>query len=99
MNHCSHLLPNNGQPTAGQLAQMEAKALKFAQCMRSHGLADFPDPQTVNGGFGIILSRSAHSDLDPHNPRFQAAQAKCGGLMGGPAPGSGTQSSSHGGHK
>jgi hypothetical protein len=97
-NHCDHILPNSGQPTAGQLAQMEGQALQFAQCMRTHGLPDFPDPQVVKGGVAIRLSRTPGkvSDLDPNNPQFQAAQAKCGGPKGGPPPGAGPKSSSHG---
>jgi hypothetical protein len=100
-NHCNHILPNGGQPTAGQLAQMDTQALKFSQCMRTHGIPDFPDPQVVKGGIAIRLSRSPGkvSDLDPNSPQFQAAQAKCGGPFGGPPPGAGPKSPSHGSGK
>jgi len=85
---CRHLLPNGGQPTAAQQAQAMAQALRFSQCMRSHGVPDFPDPQALPGG-GIAIRIRARpgsgSDLNPQSPQFQAAQKACqgkGGLFG-----------------
>ena len=48
-------------------------AAKFAQCMRAHGVPDFPDP--VNGGFHITSGPG--SDLDPGSPQFAAANTAC----------------------
>lgn len=56
----------------------KTSALAYSQCMRSHGLSDFPDP---NSQGGIALSAGPGSDLDPNNPRFQAAQHACGSLL------------------
>lgn len=85
-NHCRHLLPNGGVPTAAQQAQAMAQALKFSRCMRAHGVADFPDPQSGPGGGGIRISIRAGkgSDLNPQNPQFQSAQNACQGILGGP---------------
>ncbi len=73
-------------PSPAQQAQMMAQALKFSQCMRSHGIADFPDPQSGPGG-GIRIAIRARpgqsSDLDPHSPVFQRAQQACQGLLPG----------------
>jgi hypothetical protein len=55
--------------------------LAFSQCMRRHGLADFPDP--VAGG-GIQINSS--SGLNPASPAFQAAQATCMKLLPGGGP-------------
>lgn len=44
-------------------------ALKFAQCMRSHGVTDFPDPQS--GG-----SFTMGGDIQS-NPHFQSAMQAC----------------------
>lgn len=44
-------------------------ALKLSQCMRSHGLPNFPDP-SPNGALQI-------TGIDPQSPAFQAAQAAC----------------------
>ena len=82
---CRHLLPNGGQPTPAQQAQALAQALKFSQCMRSHGISDFPDPQSAGGGrISISLRGGPGSDLNPQNPQFQSAQTACGGGPGGP---------------
>ena len=48
---CKHLLPNNGNgPTQGQLQRMMAQALKYTDCMRSHGVPNFPDPKESQRG-------------------------------------------------
>jgi len=38
--------------TATGAAEVEAEQLKYAQCIRTHGVPDFPDP-TAHGGFTI----------------------------------------------
>jgi hypothetical protein len=94
----SDLDPNNQQFRAAQLACQSLRpapppgaakttlqdGLKFSQCMRAHGLKDFPDPQTAGNGQGITINLGG--DLDPNSPTFQAAQKACqqgGGLFGG----------------
>jgi hypothetical protein len=49
-------------------------ALKFAQCMRSHGEPNFPDPAS-NGS--ITLPQG----MDPESTQFQNAQKACQSLM------------------
>jgi hypothetical protein len=51
-------------------------AMKYAQCMRAHGVPDFPDP--VDGGFHI--NSTTGSDLDPSSPQFVAADSACKAL-------------------
>ncbi len=81
---CQHLLPNGGRPTPAEQATALAQALKFSQCMRSHGISGFPDPQSLPGGGIRIAIRSGQgSNLDPTNPQFQAAQKACQSLTGG----------------
>ena len=70
---CKSLLP---PPSAEQQQQEFEDMLQFAQCMREHGIADFPDPKP---GEGINISAGQGSDLDPNNPQFQAANKACGG--------------------
>ena len=66
------------KPTPAQQAQAQAYALRVAQCMRAHGIKDYPDPSTGSGGgISIHLNNSPGSDLNPNNPLFQRAQAKC----------------------
>ncbi len=51
--------------------------LAFSQCMRAHGIEDFPDPNP-QGGFGL----SSKGDLNLDNPTFQRAQKACQSLAG-----------------
>jgi hypothetical protein len=58
-------------------------ALKFSQCMRAHGVTNFPDP----GAGGGIQIGGPGSNLNPRSPSFQAAQRACGKYLpfkGGP---------------
>ncbi len=41
---CEHFLPSGGQASGAQIAAAETAGLKFAHCMRTHGVANFPDP-------------------------------------------------------
>jgi len=52
-------------------------ALAYSQCMRAHGISDFPDPNS-NGSIG--LNAEAGSDLSPDNPQYQAANNTCKSL-------------------
>jgi hypothetical protein len=54
--------------------------LKFAACMRAHGVPKFPDPQTGPGG-GMLMRIGR--DVDPSSPQFQAAQKTCQKLAPG----------------
>ena len=87
---CQRFTPTSGLghgPSPAQVAQAQAQALKFSDCMRSHGIADFPDPVFhAGGGGGISISIHAGpgSDLTPNSPAFQAAQTACQKLLPGP---------------
>jgi hypothetical protein len=64
-----------------QQAEMRDQALKFAQCMRQHGV-DMPDPQVGNGGLRIqIRSRGTKNSINPQSPAFQDAQEACKSLQ------------------
>jgi hypothetical protein len=79
---CRKLLPNGGEPTPQQRAEIQERALKFSDCMRSHGLPNFPTP-TFEGG-GVRLGLKAHTGVDPRSPQFQAAQKACRAYFGPP---------------
>jgi hypothetical protein len=53
--------------------------LAYSQCMRSHGLPDFPDPnsQGVIEGKSSSASGGNANDLNPNSPTYQAAQKAC----------------------
>jgi hypothetical protein len=48
-----------------------AKLLTFSNCMRAHGIPDFPDPSRT----GLVLNGAG--DLNPNNPTFRDASKTC----------------------
>lgn len=64
-----------------------ATALRFAACMRSHGVPQFPDPSAAGG---IAIPRGAPGvNVNPHAPAFQSAARACRRLLphgGTPGP-------------
>ena len=64
------------EPSKAEQANFLDQALKFARCMRAHGI-DMPDPQAQGGGIRIGSSRSSGGDIDPAGPAFQRAQKAC----------------------
>jgi hypothetical protein len=62
-----------------------SQAVRYAACMRSHGVTRFPDPTSQGGGLKLVIGPG--SGVDPHSATFEAAQTACGGLL--PAPDSG----------
>jgi hypothetical protein len=74
---CNHLLPSGGsgsQQTAQQLRVQLADELSFAKCMRSHGVARFPDP-TPQGELSVALVQ-AHG-IDVHSPTVLRVVQTC----------------------
>lgn len=69
-------------PAGGKFAAV----VKFASCMRSHGIAKFPQPQITANRASIQISPA--SGIDPKSPRFRAAQSACKHYLpnGGVAP-------------
>ncbi len=82
---CQSLMPPPPKGQGGQQdTQQFQEALAFSQCMRDHGVADFPDPQRgPNGGVTMQIKGGQGSDLDPNNPTFKAAQQACQSLLPG----------------
>jgi hypothetical protein len=63
--------------TPTQRAQVQQQLVKFAECMRSHGV-NIPDPTfNGNGGFGL---RQAFGSVDRNSPAFQAGLKACQSL-------------------
>jgi hypothetical protein len=68
---CAYLLPNvttSGAPPTPDVGQ----ALQFSQCMRAHGVANFPDP--AGGG---RIPDPATLGIDQGSPVFQTANDAC----------------------
>ena len=84
---CRHILDDliqDGGPPMD--AEAQDRALKFAQCMREHGV-DMPDPDFSGGGGGFSIQIGGGPDgdgggIDPGSQTFQDAQKACGGMFG-----------------
>jgi acyl-CoA synthetase (NDP forming) len=67
--------------TPAQSAAQNAQQLQFAQCMRSHGVPNFPDPSASTGtGTGAVHLNLGGTGIDMSSPTVQAAITACGGL-------------------
>lgn len=62
--------------------------VRFAECMRSHGLPDFPGPVYAEGRVEFVLSAS-QDGFDPHSPQVLAKAHQCESVL---PPGSGLPS-------
>jgi len=103
---CGKLAPNGGKPpSAAEQTKMQEQGLKFSQCMRSHGVPNFPDPEFRHSGAGVgIRIGGKGSGIDPNSPQFKAAQKTCQsdlprppGAKGGPGGGEVSSSGGPGG--
>ena len=91
---CKKLMPGGGPPGPGATTHPSAQALaqmvKIAQCMRRHGISDFPDPRTsvpsnpfpAGSGGGVISDIDGvilvfPATIDTQSPAFTRAAAAC----------------------
>jgi hypothetical protein len=91
-NDCTHLLPAGGslggRPRQTVTAQQQQDYLRAAACMRSHGIANFPDPSFSNGQVELpMLDRV----VDTHSTRFTRAEQTCRKLIPSGLPYSGSE--------
>lgn len=63
-------------PTAAQARQLLAGYLKFARCMRAHGLPNFPDPTAQADGPRFLISISKDG-FNPHSAGVLAKAHEC----------------------
>ena len=77
---CRHQLPHGGQATPAQQRQELERFLRYARCMRSHAIPNFPDPTLSAGVISVMLRGTG---IDPASPRYQSAQHACRSLSPG----------------
>ena len=73
---CKEYLPPGGPPPAVSESQKVA-AIANAECMRKHGVPNFPDPTFSGGQLNAGLG-----GVNPESPAFKQAAAACGGIGG-----------------
>lgn len=61
------------------------QAVRYSECMRTHGVANFPDPSR---GGGILVHAGGPGGINPASPAFASAQRACAklGPKGSPGP-------------
>ena len=69
-----------GGSSAGHAGGHADPALKMAQCMRGHGVPNFPDPSP---GGGLVIPNGINANA----PAFQSAQRACSKLLPAGGPG------------
>ena len=81
---CQKLLPS-GRVDPQEQARARQQSLAFSRCMRSRGVAKFPDPLSEPDGSTKLRLGDG---VNPNSPLFQAAQRACDKLVPGmPRPG------------
>lgn len=78
---------SSGESAHTPTASARSEALAYSQCMRSHGVANFPDPN-ADGQVKIASS----SGINFYSPAFEAAESACQKLAGGGQSASGPSS-------
>ena len=89
---CQHLLPVStaslrqcemaGVCSHAEIQQWLNDGLRFARCMRSHGVPNWPDPTVAPQGGGVAFAISVSRDgFDPHSPQIEAKVNECDQLM------------------
>jgi hypothetical protein len=62
-----------GGAHASSTTSFMSRAIAYSDCMRSHGVPDFPDPDSEGD-----IEITGEMGLDPSSPAFQAAERDCG---------------------
>lgn len=89
MSACQKYAPPGKAISGAQLAKIKQGALKMAECMRAHGVSNFPDPQisTGPGGKGVAVriggpGQAGSGSFNPNSPAVKKAQQTCMPLLG-----------------
>jgi hypothetical protein len=76
-NACKKYAPNGGKAKPLSTAEQQ-QFIRYAQCIRTHGVPNFPDPDFSGGGV-----RMKFVGVGPGNPGFDKAQKACRSMLPG----------------
>jgi hypothetical protein len=85
---CAHLLPTSGEASQTEIQRAMDGMRSFAQCMRSDGVTNWPDPSTDRAGYPAFYLQG---EIDMNAPRIVTKVQACQHLVpttrvgGGPA--------------
>jgi len=74
---CQHLLPSGPSSNGNKRVPSQTQLVRFSQCMRSHGVPDYPD---YNPSVSL-RTELAQLGIDTNSPQFQAALQTCDRLV------------------
>jgi hypothetical protein len=74
---CRHLLPSTPSSSRKKVIPSQAQLVRFSQCMRSHGVPDYPDPNPN----ASLRTELAQLGINPNSPPFQATLRTCDRLV------------------
>jgi hypothetical protein len=77
MKTCEKLLPKDVISPPAESPKVQAEALKFTNCMRSHGMTNWPEP--LPGGDYVAAATGASAN----SPVYQRAAKACDPLLPG----------------
>ena len=83
-NACQHLLPagTNDQFPAAEVPVLLAGMRQFSQCMRSHGVSNWPDPTTDSEGHPVFdLGDHGITRSEANSPPITTTEQACRHLM------------------
>jgi hypothetical protein len=83
-NACQHLLPagSNDQFPAAEVPLLLSGMREFSQCVRSHGVPNWPDPTTDSEGRPVFdLGAHGITRSESRSPQVQATEQQCQHLM------------------
>jgi hypothetical protein len=74
---------SSGKPSTAAASDGYAQGIKYADCMRSHGVPNFPDPTLSSPGssptlFLGVLDFPLGAGLNIRSPAFKQAATACG---------------------
>jgi hypothetical protein len=72
---------SSGSPSATASDSPAAAALKYASCMRKHGVAGYPDPQVTTNPDGSVATAIAGPANASAAPAFRTAQKACSAIL------------------
>jgi hypothetical protein len=75
-----------GNCPAALVQQVLALQRAFAQCMRSHGVAKYPDPTVDSQGRPIFVISISGDGFDPHSAQIMATEDECQRVAPAPEP-------------
>jgi hypothetical protein len=86
---CGSSSHNSSAGADSSTAGPAAAAYRYADCMRAHGVPNFPDPHVSAGPTSGSVKVAMMAVGNPHSPAIRKANKKCRGIL--PAPTSPSQ--------